>query len=329
MKMNKKLIVPFLSTIIGLSIAGGLGGAFAWYQFNSTVTTAFIGQSVADTGLLQIGYMDSSSDMHWGKEYVLADTNLIPVTFGQLNTDGSLRSTAYGYPEAGKQSGSDYTSGWTPIQQGKGFYQYDIYLRALKADSQATGDASQQINPGYKLVEKDVYISNLVLEGVDDNTNGTLITNAMRLHLDVKDGTKTLVSNKAVTNLALSGQLDLDGNGLVDTYDVMPWESGYGDPVMYGITGETQTTKAISDVVETPDPTTGLYPSTATAKKICTTKTGAEMVKITVTVWLEGWALLKNKADSDDLSAVWNPAMNSGMKVHAGIVFDAGRNLIG
>ena len=63
MKINKKIIVPFLSTVVGLSLAGGLGGAFAWYQFNSQVRTGFIGTSVADTGLIQIGYKDSGDNM--------------------------------------------------------------------------------------------------------------------------------------------------------------------------------------------------------------------------------------------------------------------------
>ena len=51
MKVNKKLIVPFLSSVIGLSIAGGLGGAFAWYQYNTQVSVSFVGSSVADSSV--------------------------------------------------------------------------------------------------------------------------------------------------------------------------------------------------------------------------------------------------------------------------------------
>ena len=74
MKINKKLFVPFLSSVIGLSIAGGLGGAFAWYQYSSQVTTSFIGSSVADTSILQIGHLEENQTTHldemkWGRDY--------------------------------------------------------------------------------------------------------------------------------------------------------------------------------------------------------------------------------------------------------------------
>lgn len=350
MKINKKLIVPFFASVTGLSIAGGLGGAFAWYQFNSQVRTGFIGTSTADTGLLQIGHMGTSG-IEWGRDYFLQNTNLVPVTFGELVRENPtedpltsslpLKANAYGYPESGKQAGSDYTSGWKLMENKKGYYQYDIYLRALKADPAAPGDPSKDIDPGFKLVEQDVYISEMTLEdanhlagqGVDEKTE--YITDALRVHIDVEGGRKDLISRKEIDKdhaLALSGTLDLDGDGNDDTYDVDPWDSNYGNPVTYGISGEKQITKGIDQIVQKRD--NGMMPATANAKRICRTKTGeSDMVKITVTVWLEGWALLKTAeatgTEAAKYSNIWDPTMNAGMKVHVGMVFDVGYNILG
>ena len=325
MKMNKKLVVPFLASVCGLSIAGGLGGAFAWYQFNSQVRTSFIGTSVAEAGILQIGYEDDNGDMVGGRDRLLPNANLIPVTFGQLASDGSLGAHAYGRPEVGKQLGNGYSTGWDEIENGKGFYQYDIYLRALKSDPAAPGDDSQDIKPGYKLAAQDVYMSKLTLEDANQGSDA-LITNALRVHLDVNGGKKIILSKNKVTSLSLYGQLDLDGDGALDTYDVDPWESNFGTVCNYGINGQTQTTLGASEIVQERD-SDGMMPSEANDKLICTTSTGQNMTKITVTVWLEGWSLLKVD-NTSSTSNVWNPAMNAGMQVHVGMVFDAGRNII-
>ena len=327
MKINKKLIVPFLSTVVGLSIAGGLGGAFAWYQFNSQVRTGLIGSSVAETGLLQIGYKEGET-FHWGSERNMPNAKLIPVTFGAL-VDGALpRSYAYGYPEAGQQINADYSKGWTQIVNGKGFVQYDIYLRALKSDPNASGDPTSNIPAGYKLVEQDVYLTDIVLEDAA-NTNNKTVADALRVHYQVDGGKKGLISNTAKTT-NLYGKLDLDGDGAKDKYAVYEWHTKHGQEVVYGIDGQTQTTQGIGDVT-VERATDGTLPKEESdaAKKICTTSTGV-MTKITLTVWLEGWSLLQvdTATPTPNTSAVWNPKMNAGVDVHVGLTFDAGRNIL-
>ena len=333
MKMNKKLIVPFLASVIGLSIAGGLGGAFAWYQFNSQVRTSFIGTSVAESGILQIGYEDDNGDIVWGRDRTLPNVKLIPVTFGALGTNNVLGETAYGRPEAGQQLYNDYTTGWSEIENGKGYYQYDIYLRALKSDASAQGDASQSIPAGQKLVAQDVYLSKLTLQDAShaDPDDGAYIANALRVHLGVAGGTNRLISKKAITSsnpLNLYDELDLDGDREPDTYAVDSWDEKYGQTCTYGIKYQTQTTMGIEDIVQERD-NDGMMPDHehATSKLICTTAASGDMTKITITVWLEGWSLLKVNNTSTG-SNVWNPNMNSGMQVHVGMVFDAGLNII-
>ena len=134
MKINKKVLVPVFATAMGLSVIGGITGAVAWYQYNSKVSTSFVGTSVADTGVLQLGRkelvvddngdaVDADSDGHqdetivWGREFTKGNAeHLIPVTFGAceermddvLDENGDptgeqvkhyiLPHTAYSYP---------------------------------------------------------------------------------------------------------------------------------------------------------------------------------------------------------------------------------------
>ena len=342
--MNKKLVVPFLSTIIGLSIAGGLGGAFAWYQFNSEVTTSFIGTSVADGGLLQIGHDDGSGGIDWGRDYVKPNTNLIPVTFGQLITKSGkancLNDNAFGRPEAGKQGNDGYAHGWDVIQEGAGYYQYNVYFRALEADSSAAGDTDHDIAPGYKQVIKPVYLSDVHIEGVgEDTTNpaAKTVSDAVRIHLDVDEtgGVNRLIAKKEYKDenaVKLYGKLDLDGDGHNDVHGGYAWND-HEHEIVYGIDGETQTTTKASDIIQTVDEYGNMPESTIddrNAKAIFHTKVGVsgyEAVKVTVTVWLEGWHLLNVDAtDSSKKSNIWNPALNAGLNVRVGMTFATGKN---
>ena len=321
MKFNKKLFVPFLSSVIGLSIAGGLGGAFAWYQYNSQVTTSFIGSSVANTSILQIGHLEENTSTHveemkWGRDYYpYSNTKqkLIPVTFGALQTVGekanSLRveegkNKAFGYPNAGKEVGNDY-DGWIHIDPNQGFVQYDIYLRAQD------GDGTQKA--------LDVYLTDMLIEAAAEASGDKDITQAVRVHLNVQDNPNRLISKNAVTDLALYGELDLDNDGEADRpggYITPEGAIPSGDPIEYGVHGDTQTTVAAATIVQD-------FASLNTDYKICTTKLDTATVKITVTVWLEGWDLLKIDAQGHT-SNIWKPAYSAGVDIRLGMTFDTG-----
>lgn len=309
MKFNKKIAVPFLSTAMGLSLIGGVGGAVAWYQYNSRVTASFIGTSVADSTVLQIGTKDGENPIQWGRDVVSGTANenkLAPVTFGEVLPNNVLPSTAYAYPEAGRGA---YTSGWQVAQVGKEYVQFTVYLRAMVPDATNAN--------GYKQAVKDVYLSEIVLE---DATTGKSVSDALRVHLGVDGGTNRLISKTAVTDLELSGKLDLDQDGSDDKAGGYAWETGRDADVIYGNDGDTQTTVGISDVVQARD-SDGYMPSTANDKLICKTKADGEQ-KITITVWLEGWHQL-NSGTSD--SNIWNPNKTAAAAVHVGLKFDIGR----
>lgn len=331
MKFNKKLIVPFLSTVTGLSIAGGLGGAFAWYQYNTQVTASFVGTSVADSSVLQIGHYETENNqqvMKWGKDFYPYASGqkqkLVPVTFGQLVTVGTkadcLNSTyAYGYPEAGV-SGAVVNSGydsWTKVQPNAGFVRFDMYLRALNAD-------------GTQAALK-VYLSDVLIECPAEDNGSKDITKAVRVHLDVKEGgSNRLIAKNEVEDLDLYGPLDLDGIGGNDTTGGYVDSNGdwvTGELVTYGRDGETQ--DAIGTTGENGESTIvatrgadGKYGLDQADKVICTTKASG-FIQITVTAWIEGWACLKTN-EQGATSPIWNPAYSAGTDIRFGMTFDTG-----
>lgn len=356
MKTSKKIIIPFFSTVVGLSLAAGIGGAFAWYQYNSQATASFLGSSVADAGVLQIGWKtidnngtpdDTSDDvevMHWGRDFVQTGdaAKLVPVTFGQMGENNALPAKAYAYPEAG--CGTGYEGRWVEAEKGKHYAQFEIYIRALAPKKDAAGNAEKQINPGYELVERNVFLSDFVCESVE---NDKVADEALRIHIGTVSQGNTLLSKKAHgtgSELALYGPLDLDNSGETDkavetafksledygTYDddddpSTPDVARYtaGDEIVYGNPGDKQATKALSDVKTVRD-SEGKMPSSTDPKfanKILTTS-ALDSVKLTITVWLEGWEYLKTSASEE--KQIWNPNYSADTEVRVGLQFDSG-----
>ena len=337
MKMNKKLMVPFLATVVGLSISGGLGGAFAWYQFNSQVRTSFIGTSVMDTGVLQIGYETTpgdSSTMKWGNMHTKNPINFVPVTFGQLGENNTLPAKAWGYPDAGKQLDNNYNSGWTEMKNGTHYYQYDIYLRALKKDSSNTTGANG-IPVGFGLAAVDVYLSSMTLQdaAAAHANDDTYVANALRVHLNAEGVTKKLLISKNEIDedhalplngeMCLSGEVDGDGNPVMDKYFVPYGDAKYGQTCKYGVENDKQVTTGIDDIVN-PRNNGVLTPDADKVIVNTSTNSAPAVKKITVTVWLEGWALLRTaEGSSPALSNVWNPNLSTSPRINVDMVFDA------
>lgn len=321
MKLNKKIAVPILSTAMGLSLIGGVGGAVAWYQYNSRVTASFVGSSVADSTVLQIGKWvgdQNTGSIQWGRNVDFGQSNkLVPVTFGALLDNDSLPNKAYGYPEAGV---APFTS-WTEVAANDGYVQFKVYLRAYDITNT---DAS-----GKKQAARDVFLSDLTLnEVIPNNTQPRKAGDALMMHIAVKDGDNFLISKNG-GSISLSGNLDLDGiNGddLKDENEYVWNQTGSNEKVKYGYDDNdthTLTSVAKSNIVVARDQQTGFMPKSGDSdysKKICTTS-ATELTEITVTVWLEGWALLGGNNDS----AIWNAYDTAGSDLQLGLTFDCGR----
>ena len=349
MKINKKILIPVFATAMGLSVMGGIGGAVAWYQYNSKVSTSFIGTSVADTGVLQIGYKEAgSNDITWGRDFTkMSGNKLYPVTFGELKTVSNkancLPDKAYMYPEAG--AGEGYVSHkpadpdfphWSEAEEGKHYYQFELYFKATQTDSTKES--------GSRLVARPVYITKSILKCLDangDELDADNALNALRIHMEVEGSDNKLLSNVARTNLELSGELDLDDNGSVDTYhstllnnklaDYGERQYGPdagetiedGEAICYGIYGEKQSTEKLESYLASRD-TDGSIKASDAEKALFTTKDDANAtpIKVKFTVWLEGWDALKVSAN--DTSKIWNPHLSAGCEMQFGLQFDTG-----
>ena len=353
--MNKKVLIPIFATAMGLSVIGGISGAVAWYQYNSRVTASYVGTSVADTGVLQIGW-DGASGIEWGRDYAEMEGNkLYPVTFGALQTvsekPNCLPSQGYYSPEAGAGEGyANHNSSdpafphWLEASEGAQYAQFSLYFKATQTDGSASS--------GRKAVARKVYFTDVVLKCVDAGGNeaaGKIAEQAIRVHMDVENGTNRLFSKSQVTDLALSGGLDLDNSGHADQYHATLFNNNLGiygnhpattqgnypeghahagDPlanspyydgetIVYGNAGELQSTESFATNLASRDSTTGQITGQDEKALFTTTTDEAAPIKVTFTVWLEGWATLGG-------SNIWNPSVSAGCDIQVGLRFDTG-----
>ena len=307
MKFNKKIVVTTLSTVMGLSIVGAISGTVAWYQYSTRATTSFVATSVANTGVLQIS--KTGNDATWVRDLGNSDTGsadnkLTPVTFGGIDKDDALPAKAYFRPESGYGAYSD----WTEATAGKEYIQYSFYLRAVKVDSSSSDT----------LVAKDVYLSDITMQALGTNT---IVDSSMRLHIAIDGGSNILISKTAVTDLATYGKLDLDGDGKADKVHGYQGISATGECV-YGVENSVQNTYGISDWKATRDGDG--FAAADAGKKLFTTKTTGA-TKVTVTIWLEGWAQLHPQADPSEVKAMWDPTKTVGVSINFGLTFDVGK----
>ena len=304
MKISKKVLIPVFATAMGLSVIGGIGGAVAWYQYNSKVTANFIGVSVTDKGVLQLS-QDNITYTRAVEKTTDPKMDLKPVTFGDT-ADGVGSKQAWMYPESGAGVGyygasTEHPNNphWETATAGTDYVSFDLYFKAYENDSTEVG--------GKKYLAKSVYISDSFLRCLDSTTHAEdsdhLADQALRIQLDVEGGSSFIIG-KAGGTTALSGGLDLDGSGSFDIYYdnpfiTLPTGAVAGETVVYGVAGETQTVVGVDT-----------YKTTELFK----TNASGEAVHVKVTIWLEGWAFIQSKA-------TWDPNKTAGCDVQAALEF--------
>lgn len=307
MKLNKKLVVTSLSTVLGLGIVGSVTGAVAWYQYSTRASASVIGTSAGKSGLLQIKEKDAA-DTAYGRALYTKDlldvdspVKFYPVTFGGFAKNAALPTKAYTNPEAGYKEvdRADHEA-----TEGKEYYQFTVSLRTMENGTQV-GD-------------KDVYLSDIVLEEIAEGSNPvTGIGSALRMHIACGSN-YALVAPGTARNMDCHGNLDLDGQAGVDTAKNYEWDAD--TPIDYGmynggdsVDTTKQTTYTIAEACAERG-TDGKLTTTG-AFKVGTTSASASL-DVTVTIWLEGWELISS-------SAVWDPT-TIGKTIHAGLTFDIG-----
>ena len=303
----RKAIIPSFALLIGGSFAATMTSTLAWFQYATKAQLAYVGSLTHCSKLLKISVDNGTT---WGNEYSptqmankIAGNHLLPITTGALAKNEALPDSFYAQPDL---SLGDY-SHWQPAD-ATNYARFTIKVKVSDVDGASTETR----------LENDVYITKLLIE--DDSTNGTGsdLSDAVRVHLAVTDATNTtryFLFAKSVTETAVGGKLDLNGDGEYDK-ELDSW--GTVDCI-YGENGGKQYSYLSTDpsvVVEDPD-------NPVSASPVSIGKTGANNMTIVVTTWIEGWSLLDHglggNANGDIDSPIWDPAQYINKKFNVGL----------
>ena len=323
MKMPRKLVITSLSLLVGVALAGSISSTVAWYQYATRALVAYTGATSHCTKLLRIS-VDNGA--HWGNDITSAAFDSIefaPVTTGALEKNVALPTRTEGSNEVARFYANpnlrqgEY-SNWS-VAGPANFAQFKVLIKVN--DVVNTDDELPQL-------ENDVYLTDLTIQ--DARSNGTLdLSDAIRVHVATSAG-KNFLFAKNVTSTNVSGYLDLDNDGSYDTSGY-EWDT---EPIIYG--GGTVANPLIQQSYLTNDDTIiasedqygELSGGTSLGK---TSSSNGQYLQVTVTVWLEGWAMLQHaaigNAQTGYAAAVWdnssylnksfNVGLTFGVKLHA------------
>ena len=234
---KNKIIVSALALCIGASLAGSVSGTIAWYQYSTRANVSFIGQSGGISGNLQMRF---AGDTNWTTRITYDQLNeklaaggyatkVAPITFGAMGRNAELPADSYVQPIPGVAN----MASWIKAAK-KNYAQFTLELRYNERDGVVEGEGNAAKDA--KNIEKDVYLSNLVLkkDGNVSNSEKGDLSNALRVHISSsyknmtgRDGQGVAVyADPAVTNNELisknggvtltEGELDVDGDGVSD-----------------------------------------------------------------------------------------------------------------
>lgn len=345
MKLNRKIIIPAATLLVGVALAGSASSTIAWYQYSTRTNVAYVGTSAGVSGNLEIrinegqaanegwGTIVDKNDVNTYLASQLIDANdaskghmgdeIVPITQGCGGRDDALKGQFYTNPVAGF---GDLDS-WNQASS-RNYVVLPLQLRYVERDG-----TLDQNNVDEQDVEKDIYLSDLTIKLDSTSPSGKRdISPALRIHfhsyIDGENNTQANVVNRLVSKnggeTATESALDLDkepGNDVVyeDIYNFNG--NANAETIIYG--AETNGTKkqisyATADMVAG-SATNANLSAKSPYKKIGTTLTSSSsFLNVTVTIWIEGWhALPVSTAENADTSAIWSEAF-------IGSLFDVG-----
>ena len=285
MKLNRKIIIPALTLLVGSALAGSVSSTIAWYQYSTRTTAAYIGTSAGTSGNLKMrirdyaGHTDFANDWdttniaHGNVATYLGNSKeIVPITTGALAKNAAL-------PTANNQKVfyANPVVGFGPIEQWNkatedNYVFLPLELRFISKDGTNTEDLA-----------KDVYLTDLLIQ--DDYANAKSdLSAAIRVHIsayqkgDQAHAKNFLISKNGGNTLVVSA-LDLDGDGHNDKdysnddtgamYDFGEHPEQQGTEILYGANGTenlNQAAFAPADLIPTGAKTNASF--TADAEKV-------------------------------------------------------------
>lgn len=307
MKKHRKLIISALVCLTGATLATSVTSTVAWFQYATRVTAAYTGTTAHCSKMLQVS-VDGGS--HWATDLLDADLSSTEV-FEPITTGAQTKNTAISQ----FYSSPDYRQGSYPWVTAPvtSYSQFTLWLKSTDVDENY-GTASEV------RLENDVYLTDLTIA---NNNAAADLSKAIRVHFDAEspDGThKYFLFARDVTSTAVGGTLDVNNDGELDKAGY-EWQS---ELCIYGGSGLVQTSyKASGDInnIIATDTNGVLSNGTSFGK---TSSSSSSYLKITVTIWLEGWALLNtgNTGNAQTSNtAVWNSTTYASKDFNVGMTF--------
>lgn len=334
-----KIIISTLALAMGAALAGSVSGTVAWFQYSTRAQAAYIGTSAHCSESLQVQAVavgGTAVEANWKTELLSSDvaaaltsggespvsygTALKPITTGAMTASQAL-------PEAGFYSNPIYQhfalTEWEKATIAN-YAQFELHFRVKDIDGAETAS----------YLAKSVYLTNLSI--VSLNKTGTAAVSsdhdlykAVRVHLSCGSTNLLFANDGTTTNTevetSVSSNLDLNNDG---QYDATPgYEWAPGTVTAYGTEG-VQKANNVGKFAFTDD-TDPTIPTAKVGSGLLGATTSSDVLKVTVTMWLEGWQKLDkaetgNKEDADgntDASAVWNAASYIGQRFGVGFRF--------
>lgn len=288
MKKSRNFIISSLVALTGATLASSVTGTVAWFQYATSASIAYTGTTVGCSKLLQLSDDAGSnwkSDLAYGQSTALPFT---PVTSGAMGKNGNLPAKLSKGPTYKKFEQTE----WDLATPGTDYQQLSLQIQMSDvSDGNVTAGSA------------DICLSDLTIVNANQNTD---LEEAIRVHIAVKNANSYLFSLNGGST-AVCGKLDLNNDG---NYDADGYAFENPEVTPYNGTGKEQVSFAHDD---------------NEAIGIVLGNTNGGVLEITVTIWVEGWALLDKGVDDnkeESNTAVWDNATYNSNDFHVGMTFD-------
>ena len=244
MKINKiKFVATALITCSTAALAGSISSTIAWYQYSTRVTAIYLGASAGTKGNLKVRIKGTNTwltDLTYKDvaNYLAAENTgqlVTPITSGPMNADDAIKTN-----DSGEKVFYQNPDGGIPVER----VSYDNQSWKVADDSMYVSVPLElcfesDAPNGHSYLEKDVYISELLIQGDwrNNQENKKDLSNAVRVHIssyqsnDQSQGHNDTAINRLMSKnggtVLTEGYLDLDGDGNLDEYITGPSGANY------------------------------------------------------------------------------------------------------
>lgn len=328
---NKKIIISTLALAMGAALAGSVSGTVAWFQYSTRAQAAFIGTTAHCSESLEIkanavgaeastaGFKTELTSAEVAAATELAEKKIAPITYGAaLGAEDALTASnfksnpIYQHFAYGEWIAADNTN----------YYQFELNFRVKDIN-----------NPEAFIGGKKLYLTNLSIVSIkdgaiDNSSNAKDLYKAVRVHINCGSNNLLFANDtegSSTITTKLGAKLDLNNDGKLDKTPAYEWDPA-GTVTAYGDASLSQVANNVTGYTFANDSD----PSAISGDELGTiaaTDTGG--LKVTVTMWIEGWTELAKNPDGNaadggeatDYEKLWDPATYIGAQFGVGFRF--------